>query len=196
MYANISSKRTDNARSLRGHTISSETPSNGDLLQYNSSIDEYQLKNISEITHHSQHQNGGVDEINVAGLSGVLADPQTPVTHASRHQNGGNDEIDVTGLSGLLADVQKAGYIRSIDISSSSPTNGQILRYNSTFNRYEPSDIGVLPSGNLPDGVPGDMLFHNASEWVVLHVGAVGTILEIDDDNYPHFTDTIDGGSA
>lgn len=27
--------------------------------------------------------------------------------HASRHQNGGADEIDVTGLSGLLADAQK-----------------------------------------------------------------------------------------
>lgn len=30
--------------------------------------------------HAASHQNGGADEINVAGLSGVLADPQVPIT--------------------------------------------------------------------------------------------------------------------
>lgn len=33
-------------------------------------------------THNPSHENGGADEINVAGLSGVLADPQTPANHA------------------------------------------------------------------------------------------------------------------
>jgi len=56
--------------------------------------------------HAASHQNGGGDEINVAGLSGVLADPQTPATHASSHENGGGDEINVAGLSGVLADAQ------------------------------------------------------------------------------------------
>lgn len=56
--------------------------------------------------HAASHQNGGGDEINVAGLSGVLADPQTPAAHASSHQNGGGDEISVAGLSGVLADPQ------------------------------------------------------------------------------------------
>lgn len=60
----------------------------------------------SVLAHAISHQNGGTDEINVAGLSGVLADPQTPATHATSHQNGGTDEISVTGLSGLLADAQ------------------------------------------------------------------------------------------
>lgn len=32
--------------------------------------------------HASSHENGGSDEISVAGLSGVLADPQTAVAHA------------------------------------------------------------------------------------------------------------------
>ena len=58
------------------------------------------------LAHASTHQNGGSDEISVAGLSGLLADGQTPLTHASTHQNGGADEISVTGLSGLLADGQ------------------------------------------------------------------------------------------
>lgn len=32
--------------------------------------------------HHLTHEDGGSDEINVEGLSGVLADPQTPIAHA------------------------------------------------------------------------------------------------------------------
>jgi hypothetical protein len=56
--------------------------------------------------HASSHQNGGADEISVAGLSGALADPQTPTTHSTSHENGGADEISVAGLSGALADPQ------------------------------------------------------------------------------------------
>jgi hypothetical protein len=79
--------------------------------------------------HKTSHQDGGTDEINVGGLSGVLADPQppiigatgttavagndsrltnsrTPTAHATSHQDGGSDEISVTGLSGVLADPQ------------------------------------------------------------------------------------------
>lgn len=56
--------------------------------------------------HATSHQNGGTDEINVIGLSGLLADAQTPLAHKTSHQDGGSDEIDVTGLSGLLATAQ------------------------------------------------------------------------------------------
>lgn len=57
-------------------------------------------------THASQHENGGTDEISVLGLSGLLADAQTPLAHKTSHQDGGSDELDVTDLSGLLADLQ------------------------------------------------------------------------------------------
>ena len=56
--------------------------------------------------HAASHQNGGADEVSVAGLSGLLADDQNPTAHAADHQNGGGDEISVAGLSGLLADDQ------------------------------------------------------------------------------------------
>ncbi|MHC4686094.1 MAG: hypothetical protein ACYTEW_17515, partial [Planctomycetota bacterium] len=52
---------------------------------------------VNPSTHASSHQNGGGDEISVAGLSGVLADDQNPVNHASDHQDGGGDEISVAG---------------------------------------------------------------------------------------------------
>lgn len=45
-------------------------------------------------THATRHENGGADEINVAGLNGELADPQPPKTHASTHARGGADAID------------------------------------------------------------------------------------------------------
>jgi hypothetical protein len=35
-----------------------------------------------------------------------LSDARTPTSHASSHQNGGGDEMSVAGLSGLLADAQ------------------------------------------------------------------------------------------
>jgi hypothetical protein len=54
-------------------------------------------------SHASRHENGGSDEIDVTGLSGVLADAQTPSAHASTHEAGGSDEIDAGNLSGTGA---------------------------------------------------------------------------------------------
>lgn len=58
------------------------------------------------VAHAASHQNAGTDEISVAGLSGLLADGQTPLAHKTSHQLAGADAINVGGLSGLLADGQ------------------------------------------------------------------------------------------
>ena len=50
-------------------------------------------------THASRHENGGADEVNVAGLSGLLADPQTPTVHSATHADGGADEVEVEALA-------------------------------------------------------------------------------------------------
>lgn len=61
--------------------------------------------------HVARHENGGLDEISVTGLSGLLADDQhvldaevlavaAPLIHASRHQDTGADEINLDGLIG------------------------------------------------------------------------------------------------
>lgn len=44
--------------------------------------------------------------IDMKGLPIQNTTPSTPVKHSGSHQNGGNDEIDVIGLTGLLADPQ------------------------------------------------------------------------------------------
>lgn len=54
--------------------------------------------------HVATHQDGGADELNVAGLSGELADPQPPKTHATDHQPGGGDAmaVDQAAATGSL----------------------------------------------------------------------------------------------
>ena len=67
--------------------------------------------------HKAKHQDGGIDEVSVAALSGLLAADQhvldaevlavaAALVHAARHQNTGADQISVAGLSGALADDQ------------------------------------------------------------------------------------------
>lgn len=56
--------------------------------------------------HAPTHENGGADQMSVAGLSGLLGTPQTPVAHAITHQNGGADQMSVAGLTGLLGTPQ------------------------------------------------------------------------------------------
>lgn len=59
-------------------------------------------------SHNTTHQNGGADEINIGGLSGVLAEPQTPIAHAAQHVNG-NDVIPNAGANaGLLSASDKS----------------------------------------------------------------------------------------
>jgi hypothetical protein len=57
-------------------------------------------------SHATTHQDGGTDEINVAGLTGKLATAQTPDGHKDTHKAGGTDEINVAGLTGKLATAQ------------------------------------------------------------------------------------------
>lgn len=49
--------------------------------------------------HHARHELGGDDKPSVAGLSGLLADPQTPIAQSkfSAHKNGTNQTGVVTG---------------------------------------------------------------------------------------------------
>lgn len=51
--------------------------------------------------HHTSHENGGSDEITVAGLSGLLADPQTPTTHAHAQSDITNLTTDLSGKAAI-----------------------------------------------------------------------------------------------
>ncbi len=69
----------------------SQLDANGTTLDVNAIVDGEVLKRVGSTivsapagapgAHAATHQNGGGDEINVAGLSGLLADAQTPLAH-------------------------------------------------------------------------------------------------------------------
>ena len=56
--------------------------------------------------HATTHQDGGSDEISVTGLSGLLADPQTPLAHKSSHVVAGGDAFVAGDLLDATAKVQ------------------------------------------------------------------------------------------
>ena len=62
--------------------------------------------------HKASHQNGGGDEISVAGLSGELADDQPPKAHKSSHASGGSDpltEVDIGVISTIAFIIDGGG---------------------------------------------------------------------------------------
>lgn len=121
-------------------------------------------------THAGAHENGGADEIDVTGLSGVLADPQPPIigagadeavagndarltddrdpnAHKASHENGGGDEISVSGLSGVLADAQVADTIAETsgptELAVGDVADGHLLkRVGATVVGLDPATIG------------------------------------------------------
>ncbi len=66
--------------------------------------------------HATSHQNGGSDEISVAGLSGTLADPQTPSAHKDSHDpEDGADALDTAaGSTQALGDSAATGTSHSL----------------------------------------------------------------------------------
>lgn len=64
--------------------------------------------------------------------TGLLWVDSTAGTHATTHQNGESDEINVAGLSGVLADKQDADKLQGRDISSSAPASGQVYAWDTS----------------------------------------------------------------
>lgn len=97
--------------------------------------------------HHASHENGGSDELTVAGLNGVLADPQppiigagatqavagndarltdarTPTAHAASHKVGGSDALWVeqaTSVTGTQNNFNLTGSRTTLFVSNASP---------------------------------------------------------------------------
>lgn len=85
--------------------------------------------------------------------------PGAPGSHASTHQDGGGDEISVAGLSGVLADGQKAAELgttgASVNVDSAAPpSNGQVLTATgaTTATWQDPSGGGGSHASTHEDG--------------------------------------------
>jgi hypothetical protein len=77
--------------------------------------------------HAATHEDGGSDEISVAGLSGELADNQPPKTHASSHQNGGADEVGTaTPAANVIPKADGSGTLDSFVSDASTTVKGKV----------------------------------------------------------------------
>lgn len=92
--------------------------------------------------HATSHQDGGSDEISVAGLSGLLADSQTPLAHAASHKSAGADPIRIdelkiaTDVTTLNATATEHGLLKKL----SSLTN-EFMRGDGTWNPVAGEDL-------------------------------------------------------
>ena len=116
--------------------------------------------------HASRHEDGGSDEIDVTGLSGLLDDPQTPLAHKTSHQSGGSDAIKLDDLAtpddntdldatttehGLLPKLSGSttDYLRGDGVFApvnASPVHS-LARYVHGFEWYSGNINGVVASG-------------------------------------------------
>jgi hypothetical protein len=133
--------------------------------------------------HKTTHQNGGTDEISVAGLSGLLADGQAPLAHNQAAETINSGLLDGARLQAPTA--TKKGGVPAI-ISA-----GKFLDDSGAWADIEPGDIhattpatyingDLLPAlsatkkGGVPaTGTPSGKVLSDANTWVALSSGLV-----------------------
>lgn len=118
--------------------------------------------------HASRHQNGGSDEISVAGLSGELADAQTPKDHAATHLPGGGD-----ALSENVRFTPEGGVAILLKNRSGAPTvKGEIVEAGDQTGSFAQAGANdVMPIGVVYEaGVAAD-----ANAWIV--IGGIADVL-------------------
>lgn len=74
------------------------------------------------------------------------SDPRDPNAHASTHQDGGSDEISVAGLSGVLASRQDADKLQGRDVQDAAPNDGDVLVWDDGNSRWQPEAQGASAS--------------------------------------------------
>lgn len=191
--------RLSDARAPIAHNVSHES-GGSDVV----TITEAQVTglpaHISGLTaglasHHTGHEDGGSDEISVAGLSGVLADPQppiigagatqavagndarlsdarTPTAHATSHKSGGSDAIKLDELA-ATTDVTT--------LNASATAHGLLPKWPNnatTFFRgdgtYAAVALASAVSGTLPVGNGGTGTATAFTAGSVVFAGASG----------------------
>lgn len=160
---------TSLARSDHVHSLDSDVPlSTGTSNAEGSASTVARSDHVHALSAHAaSHENGGSDEIDVTGLSGLLADPQTPATHAASHQHGGADEVATAtpaanaipkaGAGGKLSsgwlaigtDVQ--AYDATLDSLSALGTTADRIAYTTGVNTWAEAAITSFARTLLDD---------------------------------------------
>lgn len=152
--------------------------------------------------HSARHENGGADEMSVAGLNGVLADPQppiigsgasqavagtdarltnarTPTTHASSHAPGGSDAMAVDAAAAT-------GSLRTLGTGAAQATAGNDARLSDArtplAHTHATTDLtsGRFAGARMLDGTAGFQLTGAGSGADPLYKAPVTTRLTAD----------------
>jgi len=128
----------------------------GNILGFNLSTGAIEMFAVVTVTglHAVNHQNGGSDEINLAGMSGELATLQPPKLHAAAHQPGAGDEVihaaahqsgggDAIKLDNLAAPEDNT------DLDATTGLHGLLPKLGSgTVNYFRADGTWADPKGN------------------------------------------------
>lgn len=91
------------------------------------------------------------------GNDARLSDARTPTSHAASHENGGSDELDVDGLSGVLADPQRADTLAAtgVDLLVGTVTDGHMLIRSGTVITSQAIPAADITSVTAGSGLTG-----------------------------------------
>lgn len=125
-------------------------------------------------SHALTHQNGGADEINVAGLSGLLADPQTPLAHMLSHRPGASDEYSkpLTTVNSATYTVLSTDRILFVTYTSTAPvliTIPDALRTKGAF------ELRIIDAGNA---TVNNITFEDASGNVIARINTTESSMD------------------
>ncbi len=122
-------------------------------------------------SHHTTHENGGTDEISVAGLSGLLGDAQTPLGHHASHESGGSDAIKLDDLSAPDDNT---------DLDASTTKHGLMKKFpGGTTNFLREDGSFAAPSGGGVTLVPSVLIATNTSyvSFSTITLGAASSLV-------------------
>ena len=132
------------------------------LYRRNDANTTWEATNGTVAAHADTHEDGGADEIDVTGLSGVLADPQTPASHSHTesditdldHYTTADFTTDHAALTGTCPQAPQshthtesditdldhdAVSLQGYDISTAMPTSGEFRMYEGSSGEWEPT---------------------------------------------------------
>lgn len=137
---------------------------------------------LEEETHVSEHQNNGADELNVAGLSGLLADTQTIVVSTEGFVVNTSSGINFKAGSNISLSAVATSSNSVITISATAGGTGDITDVNAGYGIAVANPGGPAPTVNLVSDATAyaqnrDTLQAGASVYVdFLHAGTSATV--------------------
>ena len=105
------------------------------LWEYASAIDATTFAPLAAFNDHSaRHENGGTDEISVLGLSGLLADGQTPLAHANEKHSTAFQATSGKSQANGYASLDAGVKVPTAELGGSGADASKYLRGDQTWN--------------------------------------------------------------